>query len=334
MRTQDEIKMSVVIVTHDDYHSIRLVMTYLATQTIAEFLEIAIGVPSCDRADVVEADMEPFHSYQVVEVGPVIHRGRAAAKVIRFTTGPIVAIAENHAFPEPDWAEKLIGAYDRGPWAGICPAISVFNPQTQIGCADWLSTYGHWAAYDEALEIARLPHHNVTYRRKLLMRFDQELEELFDPEDALQVRLRAQGHRFLIEPAANIRHVSTSTWGLVAHASLQSGRLFAARRSTDWSSIRKGIYALASPVFPFIQLFQLRANIARIRKKHFPIAALIPSLLCILCFRAVGEAVGYFCGGGDAHIYNSRHELEIELRVSPKEVAALEELFQARLTPS
>lgn len=332
MKSEPDIKMSIVLVCHDTYDTIRLTVMHITAQTARESLELVIAAPSRQRLGLVESDLKGLHSYQIVDVGEFLHRGAAAAAAVRAAKGPIIAMIENHAFPDPQWAEILIEDH-QGPWAGVCPVVEIFNPQTVVSRTERLIDYGTWIARAEATEIERLPWHNSSYKRDLVMQFDDELETILEPEDHLQDRLRAQGHRFYLDPRARIRHVSDSTLSSAFSAMFGRGRLFAASRSRDWNFARKLTYVLASPVFPFIRLYLLRDNIARFRTQY-PIYPIMPMTLLLMGVIALGECAGYLAGEGNSFTWMARHELEIELRANKEEVEQMKTMLAQRVADS
>lgn len=332
MKSEHDIKMSIILVCHDTYETIRLAVTHVTAQTVCESLELVIAAPSRERLGLVESDLNDLHSYQVVEVGEFLHRGTAAAAAARAARGPILGMVENHAFPDPEWAEVLIEDH-QGPWAGVSPAIEIFNPQTLVSRTERLIDYGMWIARTEPGEIERLPWHNASYKRDLVMQFDDELEDVLEPEEHLQDRLREQGHRFYIDPRARTRHVSDSKLSAAMLSMFGRGRLFGASRSKNWSLPRRLGYVLASPLFPFIQLYLIRDNFARFHNRY-PAYRLLPTALFLTGMIALGECAGYLAGAGDSLSWMARHELEIELRANKKEIRQMKALLAQRLAQS
>ena len=115
-----DIKMSLVVVSPGNYSTIRMTVSFLAEQTMCGLLELVIVAPSRDELGLLVSEVAGFHSVQIIEVGAVVFRGRASAAGVRAARGPIVAMVENHAFPQRGWAEALVEAHD-GPWVGVCP---------------------------------------------------------------------------------------------------------------------------------------------------------------------------------------------------------------------
>src|SRR5437867_12164339 len=106
--------LSVVLATPDDYETIRLTLQYLRAQTACRQMEVVLVAPSELR--IPYGALGPFWGHQLVSAGAVTSVARANAAGVRVARAPIVALGEDHCFPEPGWAEALIAAH-RGPWA-------------------------------------------------------------------------------------------------------------------------------------------------------------------------------------------------------------------------
>jgi hypothetical protein len=55
--------LSVVVVTPDNYQTIRKTVLYLQAQTVRSRMEIMIVAPSTDQLGLVESDLDSFFSY-------------------------------------------------------------------------------------------------------------------------------------------------------------------------------------------------------------------------------------------------------------------------------
>src|SRR6516165_8766259 len=95
--------MSVVVITPTDYEALRKAVGYLRAQTAKQSLEIILVAPSAANLKVDESEMMDFHSFRVVEVGPIHSTGRAMAVGFRASTAPVVTYLEEHSYAEPDW---------------------------------------------------------------------------------------------------------------------------------------------------------------------------------------------------------------------------------------
>lgn len=76
-------------------------------------------------------------------IGHMRSTARARAAGVRAATAPVVALAEDHAFPAPGWAEAFIERHGEG-WAAVGPVISNANPRSATSWANLLIEYAPW----------------------------------------------------------------------------------------------------------------------------------------------------------------------------------------------
>jgi hypothetical protein len=288
-------ELSVVIATPDRFDSIAATIAHLQRQTARQRLEIVIVAPSIQELRPNASALDGFACFQVVEVGTVNSIGRANAAGVRAATAPLVALAEDHAFPDPDWAEALIAAH-RQPWAVVGPVVRNANPVSAVSWADLLIGYGPWLEPAQAGEVDLLPGHNSSYKRALLLEYDAELERRMEAETVLHWELRAKGHRLYLEPAAKIAHINFARWHAWVPVQFHQGRVFAAGRARieNWSFWRRLVYTGGSPLIPLVRLARL------MRQRHPVFWRVLPTLLCGLIIDGVGQGVGYALGAGNS----------------------------------
>ena len=91
--------------TPDCYETIRKTVKCLRAQSVSEQMELIIVAPSIATLNLVEDDLKVFHSHRVVEAGSIHSVGSANALGVRHASAPVVALTEDHSFPQPGWAE-------------------------------------------------------------------------------------------------------------------------------------------------------------------------------------------------------------------------------------
>jgi glycosyltransferase involved in cell wall biosynthesis len=315
-----EPRLSVVIVT-DAYETIRRTVRHLLAQTVASDLELVIVAPEGELA-LDSDELAGLHSHAVVPVGDIQSLSWARAPGIRAATAPVVALAESHCFPEPEWAERFLAAHENG-WAAVGPAIVNANPATVVSWINLLIDYGPWLGPTEGGEIDDLPGHNSSYKRDLLLEFGDRLPTMLEAETIMHADLRARGHRLYQEPGARAAHLNvtrTSSW---IGERFQTGRRFASARSHSWPAWRRALYAAGSPLIPFVRLGRLLGDLRRTGVGRNLRAYGYPLLVLALAVSASGELVGYVLGSGDSMYALSRIELHKERHVSAAERAEL-----------
>lgn len=292
-------ELSVVIATPDSYDTIRRTIRHLRTQTVRERLEIVIVAPSRESLALDEPELAPFDSYRIVEVGHVESLGAGNAAGVRAASAPVVALLEDHSRPERGWAEAVLEAH-RGDWAAVGPVMGNPNPGSAVSWADFLLGFGTWWIPTPSGEIDHLPTHNASYKRDVLIEYGSELETMLKAEIIMQWDLCARGHRLYIDSAARVYHVNFELLRSWLPVQLHAGRIFAAVRSRGWRPSRRTAYALGSPVIPLIRLRHVLRQIRLRRAGSGLPVSVFPLLGLGLVTSALGEALGYSLGIGDA----------------------------------
>jgi hypothetical protein len=253
-----------------------------------------------------------------VAIGEIETLAPAIAAGVRAATGPVVAYAEEHSFPEPGWASALIERH-RGPWAAVAWALENANAKTLTSWAHLLADFGPAVApVGSGERRGPLPWHHVSYKRQELLARDDRLEELLESEALLHEELLAQGGRIYLEGGAASRHLNVSRLRTHLASHFFEGRAWAAARarSRSWSRARRLAHALGFPLVPLVRLKRLLPDVRRVRARSGRRWGLIPRLGLSLATDAFGEAVGYLWGPGRSRQRLLTIELERQRHMS------------------
>ncbi len=291
-------ELSVIVITPDDYQTVRATVRALARQTVRDRIEVVICAPSRARLALDGGDLEGFAGHQVVEIGELTSTSAARAAGIRAARAPVVALSEDHCFPAPAWGEAILARH-RQPWSGVGTAFVNGNPQSTVSWANFIIEYGEWADPAAGGEASHIPGHNSSYKRAALLEYGEALPEVMEAESTMQWDMGGRGHRFYLEPRARVHHVNFSLFGASLPLRFWGGRLFAANRARGWGAARRALYCLASPLIPAVRLVRTLKTRARIETAP-SLLALLPALVTLLIADGCGEMAGYAAGGGSA----------------------------------
>jgi len=292
-------EMSVVIVTPDRYETIRKAVGHVRAQTARDRLELIIVAPSLDALGECHLELKEFAWFRLVEAAEIQSVSAAHVLGIREASAPVVALVEEHVYPDPDWAQALIAAHRQG-WAAVGPAVRPANPTSTMSWADFLISYGPWMEPAAAGTRKHLPGHNSSYKKAVLLAYGPDLEDVMEAESVLHWDLRRKGHQLYLEPAARIRHVNFERLSPWLGAAYYSGRMFAATRARSWSWLRRLLYAGGAPLIPIVRFWRILAQVCRSRRwRGIPIGSL-PLAALGLITSALGEMTGYTLGTGKA----------------------------------
>jgi hypothetical protein len=291
--------VSVLLVTPDRYETIRDTVTHLAAQSIAHELELVILVPTRERLDLQHAVLEGFENTTVVELGELTSVAAARARGVPAARAPVVAFAEDHAFPDPGWAEALANRHGEGH-AGVGPTLTNANPATAISWVDLFLSYGPFVERAESSRVDSLPADNSSYRVDVLRAHGLQLVELLEDERALQQQLLRDGHTLYLESRARLRHINFSRRLPFLQLRYHGGREYGGRRASaeGWGPLRSLGHALAAPIAVPLQVSPVVRCVRRSARKRELLPRILPDLLLAVGAGIVGETVGYLFGAG------------------------------------
>lgn len=303
--------LSVVLCTPDHYNTVRRTVRFLCAQTARKQIELILVAPAAADLGLQAEVVEEFCACQVVGIGAVTSASTAYAAGIRRARAPVVALAEDHSFPDPDWARALITRH-REPWAAVGPVMLNANPGSFVSWCDFLIGYGPWAYPIPGHESLHLPGHNSSYKRSALMSYGDRLEAMLVTETILHGDLHAHGYRLYLDSSAKTAHVNFSQLLPWLRSQYHAGRVFSAARAHDWTPLRRLIFTCGSPLIPFV-----RARRAVLQARHSEGARpltyrLVPLLLLGLTLDGLGQMMGYAFGAGGSRTRLSTFEFHRE----------------------
>ena len=185
--------------------------------------------------------------------------GEIRAEGVRMAQAPIVAFIEEHAFAGPGWASNIIKAHQQGAWAGVGGEMIAGNKG--IGTSDGVS----FTHYSSAMEPAQrgvshnIPGMNSSYKRNLLMKYDNQLEQLMLAEIVLQWRLQQDGYEVYIDPDIKITHYNETALKSIAVGSFLLNRCLGAIRAEvfNWSLLKRIVRIILAPLSPWSRLARM-----------------------------------------------------------------------------
>ena len=302
--------LSAIVVIPDKYDTVRRTVQHLQAQTAARQIEIVLVIPSGQQAAVDESEFACFHSWQVVEIGTLESKARGYVAGIRKANAPVIALTEDHSYPDSQWAELFIAAH-RQPWAAVGPCMRNANPGSLLGWADFYQAYGEWAPPAVSGEVRSLPGHNSSYKKEILLSYGDQLDDLMEAESVLHHQLVTKGHRLFLESGTCTAHMNFGTWSSWLPKRYYTGRQFSSTWAKWWPWYRRLFYTCASPLIPFIRTWRIQRRIYR-RQSIGMFIKLLPVLFGGLLVESVGYMAGYAAGAGDSIEKADRYEYHRE----------------------
>ena len=284
-------------------------------------LASVLAQDAIERLEILLLDLAPgdpppvpgseHPAVRTVKLPPDTLFSTAKARAVRMASAPVVVFLEEHCRTHPGWAGALIAAH-RGPWAGVGAEVHNGNPEVALSRTIQVLNYLWWLPPAPRAEFEMLPGHNSSFKRDLLLAYGDELQELLRAEIVLHTRLRRDGHRLLLEPAAKFSHINESSLGSALRGRFLFNRCYGPMRARafGWSLPRRLFYAAALPVLPFYTLSRLLQYAALRRPERLGrVIAGAPLLLFVQLASAAGHSLGLLFGMGDAEARFSLFEM-------------------------
>lgn len=288
-------------------------LRFLARQACRDRIELILIGPGNDTFDDVDpALLQGYADCRTLAIGPIDEVERTFAPGIEAASAPVVALLENHVYPDPQWATAILEAH-KGPWDVVGCIISNANTDTATSIVEHLLSYIFHDDGAPVGEVERVSRNNTTYKRDALMAFGERLPDSLARDGGMMEELKARGARFYRAGEARLAHLNPSRMGAMLNLRLHSARASSATRArtSGWGPARRMVYVLASPVFPLLRLRALWPRLSRppIREDLLRIT---PLLLLALLVDAVGQAAGFALGEGNSALKAGRYDLDRE----------------------
>lgn len=310
--------LSAVLACADSYPTIAATMEHLRAQTIRDRIELVLVVRSKTELALPPNAAAGFFGVEIVEIGAFETIARANAAGVRRANAPVVALAEDHCFPEPEWAAALLRAHE-GPWAAVGPVVANANPDSAVSWADYLIGYGPWADPTPSGEADLLPGHNSSYKREVLLAYGDRLEAMLASESVLHMDLRSRGERLYLSAEARAAHVNFSRTASWLAVQIHNGRVFGAARARDWPLLRRLFYAAASPLIPLVRCWRASRALCLPGRPRRELPRVLPALALGLALDGVGQMLGYAFGAGHSLEKLADYEFRRVDHVRPEE---------------
>jgi predicted dehydrogenase len=317
--------LSVVLGVRQDFAGVRRTVRHLRAQTIRERIELILPW-ACVNGDTPPAsELGGFFAWRFQPIPPGSSVAAANATGVRLASAPVVAFAEDHCFPEPGWAEALVGAHARG-YAAVGPEIANANPGSIVSWCDYLIGYGPWMSPAVASEAPFIAGHNSSYKRDILLAYGDRLESLLESETVLHFDLARNGHRLFVEPRARAAHLNFALWRVWLPVQFHCGRLFGGSRSVGWTPARRVLFAAASPLIPAVRLLRIARELLKPNRPAHRLPGLLPALAIGLICDGAGQFVGHLAGPGQSPKRLADFEYDRVRYIRAEDRRALEEV--------
>ena len=264
------------------------------------------ALPERDRIEVVvvetvgETTREQLHAHtrpilmipsDRLPIPRLRYRGIAQA------SGRLIAVIEDHAAVDRDWAAALLNAHD-GPWGAVAGAVE----NGVDGFVNWAVFFCEYAPFMRPVaegEYADLPGNNIAYKRPDLLKHAQVLDE-GKWESWINEKLRVDGVPIASTNAMVVRHIKRFGIAYFLAQRFHFARSYAGMRRCDQSWPIRLVYAAGSLALPALLTVRVTKTVLAKRRHLAKFAMVWPLVALFMTVGAVGEMLGYLAGSGQS----------------------------------
>lgn len=304
--------LTIVVTTGYDPKAAWMTLAAVAAQTIANRIELLFCVRPGSDVTPVRHLLEAVATYEVTDDMEIDTVEKCSARLSLRARAPYVAMIEDHAFPDPMWAETMVATFEETKADVIGSGILNANPAGGLSWANFMLSYAHWSAANPEGPIDWVSHHNGCFRTALLQDLSaDEVIEGCNREGTIISTLKSKGAKLYFKPDCRIRHINpsnlASTWQLRSDV----GRLYAWSRAQNenWSVFKRFAYVVLAPVIPFLRYVRMRKEIfvqlPEIKESSHGFLLFIG-----LSFDAAGQMIGYIGNLGEVRERIGKFEMD------------------------
>lgn len=255
------LRLSVIFVVRGSLSNIQKILECLLVQTSSPRIEFILSANSPELLRESENFLAPRSRF--AECRLFHHRtqnlAEARALCVAEATGDVVAFSEDHCFPEPNWAEELLAAFESSPHIhAAAPVMINPNPDSAVSRVQFLLFFGRHRKDSSSrtrFENAEcLPTHNTAYRRDPLV--EALRENSFFAEGFLQEKIRADRPtaRFVLCTRTTLEHVNMSRLCPAVRQAFLGGRIFGSQRANHlgWGPASRAVRFVLFPLVPLV----------------------------------------------------------------------------------
>ena len=298
-----------MVVGNQRKRAVRALNSVLVQPEVDQAELILLDAGTSDSKPLVGSDHPAVRTIRTGSEGTF---GTLRAMAVRQARGPIIAFLEDHVEVGPGWLAGILFRFE-GPWDAVGAEVHNANPQIWISESIAVINYGLWSPPMQAGEASMLAGNHTSYRREVLLPYEDQLDDLMLSDTVLQWQMVKDGHRLYAEPSVSIRHLNPTTPRNAVKAEYFYHWAFSMLRVQvfGWSAWDRLRYVLLSPAVPWLRYARLMRMVSR-RKSPNRFAAFLrrsPLILLFLHGAAMGQNMGLLFGMRDADTRFNEFEL-------------------------
>ena len=288
--------LSVVVPSVNGWGDLQGCLEALSTDSAEVDLEILVA----DRVgDTVRIPLRHHYPHvRLLEAPPGTTIPALRAMAFRAARADVIGVIEDHVIVPANWARQMLETHEAGAYV-VGGSIENAARDRLVDWAAFLCEYSHCIDPGAPGPTAWVMGNNVTYRRDLLERFRDTIEQ-GRWEDALHDAMVRAGIPLESRPDIRVGHKKHYTVTEYLAQRYFYARSYAAMRLADTARWRRILYGFAATGLPPVLLYRIVKRVWRTHRHRRELVLSLPLLAPFVTAWAGGEIVGSWLGPGDA----------------------------------
>lgn len=225
------------------------------------------------------------------EAGSREHHDELRARGLAVASGEIIGLLEDHARPDVHWCARVVEAHRQDiAAAGGAIENGIDRP---LNWAVYFCDFGKYQNPVPAGPSWFASDANVAYKRAALESISGVWKKIFH-ETMVNTALLEKGEKLVLSPDIIVyQHRSNLNLGDALKERFIWGRSYAGTRCSLIGGTKRVLYALLSPVLPFILMYRMTVNVVKKGRCVGPFLKAVPLTAMLTVSWSLGELAGY-----------------------------------------
>ncbi len=267
--------------------------------------EMEIIVPYDDRMKDASELQKTFPEVRFVK-----HPGKRTYAELRSTgfqnaSNAVIALTEDQCIPDPDWCSSILQAHAASHAAAGGAVEKGFDAsRSSDSVLNWSVYFCDYSRYVNPVTegaAGNLTDCNVSYKREALHSISQLSEQEFH-ETVVHGALLKRGEHLWLSPRIVVRQQRNLAFRQAVRERCAFGRLFGSTRVANASRPKRGFYALASFLLPFVLTARIAKNLFIKKRYRLQFLRCLPWIIVLNLAWSYGEFLGYCTARPDSSL--------------------------------
>lgn len=287
------VPVSVIIPSYNSSATIEKCLRSLQNQKTEASFEVIVVDSSTDGTAEIVAQQFPFVSLYAFSQRK--YPGAARNVGVWQAQGDILAFTDADCIIASDWIAQIIQAHEGTSHPIIGGALDNGNPESYIGWAYYFCKFTQWLPQCSAGEMTECPTGCLSIKKWAFEQYGPFPEKGYCSDTDFNMKVVKAGYQPLFVPAIKVSHINISHLKRFLTHQPRHGKAFAQLRvkAEEFSPARRLLYALGSPLLPFLLWFRAAKRIFRAKSYARQFIFSTPLILLGLLLWSIGELLGY-----------------------------------------